>query len=117
MKIFDELFALQHIDQMIRTRATGSPKSLARRLDISECSTYRLIERLKGQGFPIEYDKKAQTYYYAEPVKWQFECVVGAEKLLSIKGGEKSLNIFPKLSIFDSEERDFCNAYLNHGAQ
>jgi predicted DNA-binding transcriptional regulator YafY len=87
MNIFDELFALQQIDYLIRNRATGPPKRLASRLKTSECSIYRILERLKDQGFPIAYDKSAQTYYYLSPVKWHAEFVVGNEKLLSIQGG------------------------------
>lgn len=110
MNIFEELFMLQQIDQLIRTRATGSPKSLARRLDLSECSIYRLIDRLKGQGLPIAYDKSRQTYYYQEQVKWQVEFVVGSEKIISIRGGKKKSAGFSKLANSDSAARDLCNA-------
>ena len=115
MNIFDELFTLQQIDHLIRTRATGSPKGLAKRLTISECSVYRLLERLKVQGFPIAYDKPAQTYYYTEQVKWNVEFVVGKDKILSIKGGEKKYNSFSELSIFDRDDPDFCCAFPTYG--
>ena len=110
MNIFEELFMLQQIDQLIRTRSTGSPKSLARRLDLSECSIYRLIDRLKGQGLPIAYDKSRQTYYYQEQVKWQVEFVVGSEKILSIRGGKKKSSDFSRLANYDSAPGDLCNA-------
>ena len=116
MRIFDDIFLLQRIDQMIRTRATGTPKCLANRLGISECSTYRMIERLKDQGFPIAYDKTTQSYYYQEPVKWQVEFVVGSDKLLSVKGGANEINFFPTLSFFDRASADICNASGKYGA-
>lgn len=116
MKIFDELFLLQRIDYLIRTRSTGTPKTLGDRLGISECSVYRLIERLKGQGLPIAYDKHSRTYYYTESVKWNVEFIVGAEKIINIRGGEKKSDFFGKLSIFDRNDRDFCNTSQDHNA-
>ncbi len=110
MNIFADLFLLQRIDHLIRTRATGTPKALGALLDISECSVYRLMERLKDQGFPIAYDKQTRTYYYTEAVIWKVEFVVGDEKLLKIQGGEINSDFFRKLSIFDRNDNDLCNA-------
>ena len=62
MNIFTDLFLLQRIDHLIRTRATGTPVQLAERLDISERKLYRLMGELRDQGFPITYDKQADTY-------------------------------------------------------
>lgn len=89
IELFDNLFLLQRIDGLIRRRATGTPKALASRLGISECSVYRLLDDLKSQGFPITYDKSAQTYYYTNTVHVMMEVVIGDEKLLSIRVGEK----------------------------
>ncbi len=116
MNLFSDLFLLQQIDHLIRTRATGNPKALSKRLAISEPSVYRLMERLKEQGFPIAYDKQEHTYYYMEPVKWSAEFLVGAEKLLSIRGGEKKSDIFSALSIFDRDGFDLCTTSPNYGA-
>jgi len=116
MNLFSDLFLLQQIDHLIRTRATGSPKNLAGKLAVSEPSIYRLMELLKNQGLPIAYDKLEHTYYYLEPVKWNVEFVVGAEKILSIKGGEKRSDLFSKLSNFDRDGLDLCTTSLNYGA-
>lgn len=110
MNIFDDLFLLQRIDHLIRTRATGTPRALASRLAVSECSVYRMLDRLKSQGFPIAYDKTAGTYYYSNPVKWHVEFIVGSDKLISINGGEKRFSFLSKLSFFDSADTDFCSA-------
>ena len=67
---------LQQLDQLIRMKATGNPRKLARRLEISERSLYEFIERLrKDMGCPIVYSKLRQTYYYREPGKiiWGFQ--------------------------------------------
>ena len=117
MNLFNDLFLLQRIDHLVRTRATGTPKALASLLDISECSVYRLMERLRDIGLPIAYDKQAHTYYYKEAVKWNVEFVVGDEKLFNIQGGEKSFDFFRSLSIFDRDQPNLCNAFPNYGAQ
>jgi hypothetical protein len=116
INLFNDLFLLQRIDHLIRTRATGSPKALASKLEISECSVYRLLDDLKIQGLPIAYDRQAHTYYYTDQVVWRVEFLVGTEKLISLKGGKKSKN-FLGLAEFESGGSDLCFAFLNHGAQ
>jgi len=111
MNIFKDLFLLQQIDHLVRTRATGTPTQLAARLDTSERKVYRLLGELRDQGLPIAYDKQADTYYYVEPVTLDFSIVVGSEKLLTIKGGEKKLDYFSLRPDFGSEGMDFCIAF------
>lgn len=89
INIFEELFLLQRVDHLIRARATGTPMEFASRLSICQRDVYRLIANLKEQGFPIAYDRDADTYYYIEPVKLDICIMVGTEKLLTIQGGEK----------------------------
>jgi hypothetical protein len=104
IRIFEELFLLQRIDYLIRTRATGTPVQLSSRLNTCEREVYRLIASLREQGFPIAYDKQADTYYYMEPVVLNFSIVVGGEKLLSIQGGKKVFpTFFSPLTDFGSE--------------
>ncbi len=110
IKIFSDLFLLQRIDQLIRTRATGSPERLASRLGCCQRDVFRLIADLRDQGFPIAYDRHADTYYYQEPVKFNISIVVGTEKLLAIQGGEKKINIFSPLPDLGSGAPHFCNA-------
>ena len=106
MNIFTDLFLLQRIDHLILTRATGTPVELAERLSISERKLYRLIGELRDQGFPIAYDKPADTYYYSEPVKIEFSILVGQEKLMTIRGGEKKLDVFSGLPDSGSDGLD-----------
>lgn len=104
MDIFSNLFFLQRIDHLIRTRATGSPEQLASRLSVSERNVYRLIKELKCQGFPIAYDKQANTYYYSEPVRLDFSIIIGPEKLLAIRGGSLNTDFFQPASLGQSEQ-------------
>lgn len=104
IRIFDDLYLLQRIDHLIRTRATGTPAQLARRLNTCERDVYRLLADLRDQGFPIAYDKQSDTYYYMEQVKLDISIVVGSEKLLTIRGGEKRFNFFERLTKFGSQD-------------
>lgn len=87
MQIFEDLFYFQRIDHLIRTRATGSPDDLARRIGLSRRHLLRLISALREQGFPIAFDKCRNTYYYTESVKIRFEVIVGDDELFRIQGG------------------------------
>lgn len=63
---------IQRVDQLIRMQATGTPKNLAKRLEISQASLFRLIDTMKGLNAPICYDLSVQSYVYAE--KTFFKC-------------------------------------------
>ena len=52
------------IDRLIRMKATGPPKALAKKLGISESHMYRLLDAMRMLGAPIEYSRKKQTYFY-----------------------------------------------------
>jgi biotin operon repressor len=117
IKIFDDLFLLQRVDHLIRTCATGTPEQLADRLGCCERDVYRLLADLRDQGFPIAYDRQADTYYYIEPVKLHISIVVGSEKLLTIQGGEKKINFFERLPDFGSEGKHFCNTFYSYAVR
>lgn len=61
-KIIDKLIRL---DQLIRMRATGTPRDLARRLDVSESTLYQYLALMKRiLKAPIKYDKTTKSYFY-----------------------------------------------------
>jgi predicted DNA-binding transcriptional regulator YafY len=45
---------------------TGTPKELAKRLNVSERTLYRLIENLKSQDVSIVFCRKSKTYMIKE---------------------------------------------------
>jgi len=69
-KLLQHIQLIERVDQLIRLRATGSPRNLARRLAISEASLYRLIETLREMGAPIEFSVCYQSYVYSSEVKF-----------------------------------------------
>lgn len=66
MNLFAQVELLQRIDRHIRLRSSGSPKSFAKRLKISERSWYRILEELKDLGVHIEYNKERRYYEYID---------------------------------------------------
>lgn len=65
---------LQQADQLIRLKATGTPKEFAERLQVSERALYLLIEEMKSFDFPIDYSKTRGSYYYTEEGRMQDNC-------------------------------------------
>lgn len=55
---------LQKLHLLIEAECTGPPRSLARRMELSERSVYNLLEVLKDFNAPVAYNRKRKTYYY-----------------------------------------------------
>lgn len=90
----DEMIRLHHL---IRSRCTGTPKELAKRLSCSKRKVHYLLEKMRDEGIPIEWNEHRQTYYYTEEVNLQFSLTIGQKVLRSIRGGNSSQqNIFEK---------------------
>ena len=85
--LFEKLRQLERLDQLIRMKATGSPEQLSTRLNISKRQLYRLIGDLRNMGFPIEYCKTRQSYYYKGKVSLSFQLMINVDCFLKIKGG------------------------------
>jgi predicted DNA-binding transcriptional regulator YafY len=66
MAFIDTLHRLEKLDQLIRFQKTGTPKDLAKKMEISERTLYRDIEYLKILGGPIYYSEDEESYYYEE---------------------------------------------------
>jgi hypothetical protein len=84
---------LKHINQLIRTKATGCPKELAAKLGLTERAWYKLRDELINDlNLPISYCPIIRSYYYKE--EGSFE--IGFKKLTEdrttdISGGNKYL--------------------------
>ena len=66
------MIALKYLDRierlhlLIKRKATGSPKELADRLEVSEASVYEYIKTMKEMGAPIVYDLYRKSYVYSQ---------------------------------------------------
>ncbi|MDT0621430.1 HTH domain-containing protein [Croceitalea vernalis] len=67
-----QIALLERMDQLVRLKATGRPKQLAERLEVSEATVFRMIETMKELNAPIYYDLARQSYSYSEPTA--FKC-------------------------------------------
>ena len=53
-----------YIDALIKTKATGPTKQLAKKLNLSERQTLEYIKEMKELGCPIKFSRKLNSYYY-----------------------------------------------------
>ena len=74
-----QIALLERVDQLIRLRATGRPKQLAQRLEVSEATVFRIIDTMKALNAPIYYDLARQSYSYSQATK--FKCGFYLEEL------------------------------------
>ena len=72
MRLIEKIHQIERIDNLIRRKATGSPKQLATRLSISERAVYDCIDLMKTMNAPIYYCRSKGSYCYDEPVKFLF---------------------------------------------
>jgi len=95
MKNIKHLERLQQLHQRIEQENTGTPKELARFMNISERLLYNLIEELKDIGAPIHYNRSLKTYYYSDDFKLQIKISVTAlnnNEVIQLFGGTYFLN-------------------------
>jgi hypothetical protein len=87
---------LSYLNQLIKQRATGSPKELARKLGITERAWYKLRDELVNDlNLPIDYCPHSRSYIYTE--EGSFE--IGFKKLppdkaANLTGGKAVLATF-----------------------
>jgi predicted DNA-binding transcriptional regulator YafY len=60
---------LKKIDQLIKLKATGSPKQLAEKLEITERQVYNYLDNLKELGADIKFDKLKNSYTYTSDIE------------------------------------------------
>lgn len=88
MKFIEYINRLERIDQLIRLKATGSPKTFADKIGVSERYLYELLNVLKKMGAELRYDKYRETYVHKNPCKLKFGFEMIDKK--EIKGGKNS---------------------------
>lgn len=93
----DQIRLIERLDQLIRLKATGTPCELAKKINLSRRHTYRIINEMKNMGFPIEYCRTRQSFYYQVDVRFKFEvCALTEKEGKSTRGGKRN-SIFPFL--------------------
>jgi hypothetical protein len=99
MKFSEQLNRFLRLDQLIRLKATGTPKELAKKIGVSKSVLYDYINEMKEQEAPIVYDKRRKSFCYSENVKLEYGFKkLDKEQLENLKGG-----LSYSCSIFQSE--------------
>lgn len=66
MALINYVNRLQKLDRLIRLKATGNPKELAKKLGLSERIIYEYINTMKEMDAPIRYSFTYRSYVYTE---------------------------------------------------
>lgn len=64
MRFTEKIEVVKRIDQLIRIKATGTSRELAKRLGISKTTVYEIIEIMKFMGADIDYCNKQRSFFY-----------------------------------------------------
>jgi hypothetical protein len=80
MSLSRHLLKLKLIDELIRRKATGNQLSFSKKVSLSRSHLNNYLQEMKILGFPIEYDRKRQSYYYKESGRL-VSCLFGKELL------------------------------------
>lgn len=95
MSFIKKLKKIERLDGLIRRKATGSPKDLARRIDVAESTIYEYIKLMRDMGAPIEFDRFGNTYYYTTTIQFQVGfVVVNNEYMVKAQGGSNKISGF-----------------------
>ena len=65
MNLCDQIRRLEWLDYLFRSRSTGTPAELAKKLSLSKSQVYQIIKNMKQDlGAPIYYSRTHQSYMY-----------------------------------------------------
>jgi len=65
MNFCNQIKRLERLDYLCRSRSTGTPAELARKLSLSKSQVYQVIKSMKQDlGAPIYYSRTHQSYIY-----------------------------------------------------
>lgn len=64
MRFTEKTELIQRVDRLIRMKATGTSRELAKRLGISKTTVYEIIEIMKYMGADIDYCNKKRSFFY-----------------------------------------------------
>ena len=73
MNFCDQIKRLQRLDYLFRSRSTGTPAELAKKLSLSKSQLFLIIKTMKQElGAPIHYSRTYQTYMYKRNSRFRF---------------------------------------------
>ncbi|AEI49558.1 helix-turn-helix domain-containing protein [Runella slithyformis] len=72
MPLTEQIQRYRKLHHLISKGTTESPKQLAVKLGVTERQVYNYLKELRDMNIPIEYDPVWQTYYYTQPLHFEF---------------------------------------------
>ena len=70
MSLINDIPKFKKLDRLIRHGVTGTPDDLAKEMNVSRATIFRLIARLKEEfDAPIYFDRNINSYCYEYPGK------------------------------------------------
>ena len=101
MTFIEKIQRINRLHDLIRRKATGTPKELARKFEVSERCIYDCIETMKSMGAPIYYCRSNQSYCYEYMVSFMFgfesqvsyQKVVGGGRIITLAQNDLLQNI------------------------
>ena len=100
MGIIEKTLKLESVHNAIKNKITGTPKQIAKKLEISRACLYNYIDDLKSIGAEVEYNRSSQHFFY----KNEFNLKIIIEKKLldksemqNIKGGNSFIYFAPSI--------------------
>ena len=93
MDIYKYFNRVQQLHTLLKSKATGTPRELAKKLKLSERQTLQYVRELKDSGIPIAFCKHKKSYYYEKEVIFKFEFRILSPDELQNREGGRSLCI------------------------
>jgi hypothetical protein len=96
MSLTKHILKLKIMDDLIRRRSTGSQHAFCKKLSMSRSLLNNYLSEMKLLGFPIQFDRKRNSYFYKEEgklVKCLFEKKLSDHDSNAIKGGAGYLSV------------------------
>jgi len=90
MTFIEKLEQIERVDALIRRKGTGSPRSLAEKLSVSERYIYNLINLMKDMGAPVYFCNSQNSYCYSEAVKFSLGFLPDRRDYEKIVGGKSN---------------------------
>ncbi|WP_339812785.1 hypothetical protein [uncultured Imperialibacter sp.] len=94
MAVFDLMSKLEKLDYLIRSKSTGTSKSLSKKLGVSERQVFNYLTLFKDLDAPVTYCPFRQTYLYEKEGKFNFR--------------------FSMKDLDNDEQRNIRAGFLNH---
>jgi hypothetical protein len=90
MKAIEQLERLKRINELIKTKSTGTPEILCAKLGISRRQLFKDLEMFKDMGAEIVYSKIRETYFYPNghemEISYSFR-IIPKKEIQNINGG------------------------------